>query len=226
MPLPVSRNGVNRQEDMTLVGIVANVKYSGLDAAADDAVYRPFRQQTWMAPYLVARTTGGPDSLVPTLRREIAAVDPGIVISDVRTLDSIVSNAAAQPRFRTVLLASIAGLAVLMAVVGLYGMIAYSVSQRTREIGIRMALGAHREDIFGMVLGEGLLLASFGIIGGFVVAYAVTRVLSGLLYGIAPTDAVSFGFAGASLLIVGLMASYFPARRATKVDPLVALRFE
>jgi putative ABC transport system permease protein len=226
MSLPVRRNGVNGRADMTLVGTIANVKYSGLDAAADDAVYRPFKQQTWVAPYLVVRTTGDPENLVPTVGREIAAVDRGIVITGVRALDAVVSDAAAQPRFRTVLLAAIAGLALLMAIVGLYGVVAYSVSQRTREIGIRMALGARGGDVLAMVLWEGLQLAVAGISGGLVAAFAATRALTGLLYGIAPTDGVSFGFAGASLLIVALMASYVPARRATKVDPLVALRYE
>ncbi len=226
MSLPVIRNGKSGREDMTLVGTIANVKYSGLDAAADDAVYRPFRQQPWVAPYLVARTTGEPASLVPTLRREMAILDRGIVLADVRPLDSIISNAAAQPRFRSVLLGSIAGLALVMAIVGLYGVIAYSVSQRTREIGIRMALGAHRDDILGMVLCEGLVLAGFGILGGLLAAYAATRVLSGLLYGVAATDSASFGFAAAGLLVVALVASYVPARRAMKVDPLVALRIE
>ena len=226
MSLPVNRNGVNGSADMTLVGIIANVKYSGLDAAADDAVYRPFRQQTWVAPYLVVRTTEDPESLAVMLGREIAAVDRGMVIADVRTLTSIVSDAAAQPRFRTLLLVAIAGLALSMATVGLYGVVSYSVSQRTREIGIRMALGAHRGDVLAMVLREGVLLAGAGILGGLVTALAVMRALASLLYGIAPTDAASFGFACASLLIVGFMASYLPARRATKVDPLVALRDE
>jgi putative ABC transport system permease protein len=144
----------------------------------------------------------------------------------VTPLDSIISNAAAPPRFRSVLLGSIAGLALVMAIVGLYGVIAYSVSQRTREIGIRMALGAHRDDILGMVLREGLVLAGFGILGGLLAAYAATRVLSGLLYGVAATDAASFGFAAVGLLVVALVASYVPARRAMKVDPLVALRIE
>jgi ABC-type antimicrobial peptide transport system permease subunit len=156
----------------------------------------------------------------------MAILDRGIVLADVTPLDSIISNAAAQPRFRSVLLGSIAGLALVMAIVGLYGVIAYSVSQRTREIGIRMALGAHRDDILGMVLREGLVLAGFGILGGLLGAYAATRVLSGLLYGVAPTDAASFGFAAAGLVVVALVASYVPARRAMKVDPLVALRIE
>jgi putative ABC transport system permease protein len=226
MTLPVNRNGVNGSAEMTLVGTIANVKYSGLDAAADDAVYRPFTQQTWVAPYLVVRTAGDPQALVPTIGREIAAVDRGIVISDLRPLDAIVSDAAAPPRFRTVLLAAVAGLALSMAIVGLYGVIAYSVAQRTKEIGIRMALGANRGEVLAMVLREGGVLAAAGLVGGLAIAAVVTRALSGLLYGIAPTDAASFVFASATLAVVALAASYLPARRAASVDPLIALRDE
>jgi predicted permease len=211
MSLPVSRNGATGSEEMTLIGTIANVKYSGLDAAADDAVYRPFSQQTWVAPYLVVRTTSDPQDLVPTLGRAIGAVDRNVVVTDVRTLDSIIANAAAQPRFRTLLLCSIAGIAVLMAVVGLYAVVAYSVSQRTSEIGIRMALGAKSSDVLAMVLREGLLLAIAGIMAGLVAAIAATRTLTGLLYGVAPTDVLSFGVASASLLIVALLATYFPS---------------
>jgi putative ABC transport system permease protein len=226
MSLPVTRNGGKGTELMTLVGVVANVKYSGLDAAPDDAVYRPFAQQTWVAPYLVARTVGDPEYLVTTLRREIAAVDRAIVLSDIKALDEIVSAAASQPRFRTVLLTAIAGLALLMASVGLYGVVAYSVAQRTREIGIRMALGADRSNLLHTTLREGLLLAVAGILCGLPAGYWATRTLTGLLYGIEPTDLASFGLASAGLLIVTLASSYVPARRATKVDPLIALRCE
>jgi predicted permease len=226
LSLPLNRNGVNSRVDMTLVGIIANVKYSGLDAAADDAVYRPFKQQTWVAPYLVVRTAGDPQLLVPTVRREIGNIDRGIVVSDVRALEGIVSDAAAQPRFRTMLLASMAALALLMAVIGLYGVVAYSVAQRTREIGIRMALGARRHDVLAMVLREGLMLAAAGIATGLLLAVLAVRALTGLLYGVASTDAMSFAASAVSLLIVAFFASYIPARRATKVDPLIALRSE
>jgi putative ABC transport system permease protein len=226
MTLPVNRNGRNTPEEMTLVGIVSNVKYSGLDAAADDAVYRPFKQQPWVAPFLVVRTAIDPQGLVPTLGREIAAADRSTVVSDIRPLTSIVSDAAAQPRFRAVLLATIAGLAFTMAIVGLYGVVAYSVAQRTKEIGIHMALGAHRSDVLRMVLREGLILAGAGVAGGLVISFAATRALAGLVYGIAPTDPVSYALASVSLLTIAALASYLPARRATRVDPLIALRHE
>src|SRR5439155_6592259 len=136
----------------------------------------------------------------------------------------VVSNAVAQPRFRTVLLSSLAGLALVLAAIGLYGVIAYSVAQRTNEIGVRMALGAGRADVMTLVLGEGIRLALAGVALGLVGAFALARALAALLYGVTATDGVSFAFASAFLLLVAIAASYVPARRATKVDPLVALR--
>jgi putative ABC transport system permease protein len=148
------------------------------------------------------------------------------VVSDLHPLDSVVWSAAAQPRFRTGLLATIAGLAVVIGAIGLYGVIAYSVSQRTREIGIRMALGARSGDVLVMILREGLGLVAAGMTAGLVAAMAATRLLRGLLFGIASTDVTSFALACAVLLAVAAVATYLPARRATAVDPLVALRQE
>jgi predicted permease len=224
--LPVLQDGVQHNAEITLVGVIANVKYSGLDAPPDDAVYRPFAQQTLPAPFLVVRTNAEPRAMVSTVAREIATTDRSVVVADLRPLDSIVSDATAQPRFRTTTLAAIAGLALLMAVVGLYGVLAYSVAQRTKEIGIRVALGADRHAVIAMVLRDGLRLAAIGIAGGAVSALAASRVLRGLLYGVAPTDPWSFALAGVSLLVVASIATYVPARRAARVDPLVALRCE
>jgi len=226
LSLPVLRNGRNISEDMTLVGIVSNVKYSGLDAAADDAVYRPFAQQAWVAPYLVARTAGDPRGLVPVLGRAIAEADPGAVVSDVRSLDEIVSDAASAPRFRTLLLGAMAALALAIAIVGLYGVMAHSVAQRTKEVGIHMALGARRSAVLWMVLREGLAVAGAGVAAGVALSVLSTRLLRGLLYGVAPTDMVSYGIAAASLLTVAAIATYIPARHAAAVDPLIALRHE
>jgi putative ABC transport system permease protein len=226
LSLPVLRNGRTDSADMTLVGIVSNVKYSGLDAAADDAVYRPFTQQPWVAPFLVVRTAGDPRGLVPILGRAIAEADPGAVVADVRPLDALVSDAASQPRFRTLLLGAMAVLALAMAVVGLYGVMAYSVAQRTKEVGIHMALGARRSAVLWMVLREGLTVAAAGAIAGLALSLLATRLLRGLLYGIAPTDVLSYAFAAVSLFAVAIVATCVPARRAANVDPLVALRHE
>jgi putative ABC transport system permease protein len=176
--------------------------------------------------FLVARASGDPLAIAQTLRRVIAGVDRQITITSLQPLDAIVSAAAAQPRFRTAILLALAGLALALAAVGLYGVIGYSVSQRTSEIGIRMALGAKDADVLTMVLREGALLAVAGVATGVLGALALTRTLAGLLYGIAPTDWRSFGLATLCLLTVALVASYVPARRATRVDPLIALRAE
>jgi putative ABC transport system permease protein len=212
--------------DMTLVGVIGNVKYSGLTAPPDDAIYRPFAQQPWIAPFLVARTATDPGTFVAAIRREIAAAGPGIVFSSVRTLDSIMSDAAAQPRAQAVVLMALTTLALAMSAVGLYGVIAFSVAQRTREIGIRVALGASRGDVLLMALREGVVIGIIGLLIGIGSALAVVRLLGASLYGISSTDPLSFITAAAVLLIVALVASYLPARRATAVDPLVALRSE
>lgn len=226
MTLPVVRNGTNASEEMALVGVVASVRYSGLDATPDDAVYRPFAQQTWGAPFLVVRTEGDAEQLATSIRRHIAAVDPAIVTSEVRTLSSIVSTAAAGPRFRTVVLAAMAGLAVLIAGVGLYGVVAFSVTQRTREIGVRVAIGASRRDVLALIMREGFLLGAAGAAIGLGLALLTVRLLVGLLYGVDPVDPLSFIVSGVGLLALTLLASYLPARRAAGIDPVLALRSE
>lgn len=226
LTLPVLRNGQNSRAEMTVVGIIANVAYAGLGAPPDDAVYRPFAQQPWPAPYLVVRTAGNPTDFAPTLRREIAAADRGIVTSSVIALDQLVADAAAQPHFRTMLLATLAGLALGIAVVGLYGVVAYTVSQRSKEIAIRIALGATSHDVLAMVLRDGLIVAAAGIAAGVATGWGLSRMLAGLLYGITPTDPVSFLLAAIGLFLLTLLASYIPARRAARIDPIGSLRAE
>jgi putative ABC transport system permease protein len=224
LSLPVFRDGATRNSTMTLVGVIGDVKYSGLDRAPDDAIYRPFAQQPWPNVFLVARTDGDPAGFGTTLRREVADVDRAIAITAISTLDDVVSDAAAQPRFRTTLLAALAGLALALAAVGLYGVVAYSVSQRTMEIGVRMALGARPGDVVRMIVREGLGLAAGGVAMGLVAAYALARTLTALLYGVAPTDAATFAYASGALLLLALLASYVPARRASAIDPAIAMR--
>jgi putative ABC transport system permease protein len=224
--LPALRDGKTGNEEMTVVGITANVKYSGLDQLADDVVYRPFAQQPWRSVFLVARTSGDPAVLASRLRREIAAVDRAITVTDVTTLDAVLSEVTAQPRFRTLLLAAFASMAIVIAAVGLYGVIAYSASQRTAEIGLRMALGADRRRIRLLVLREGVVLVVFGGGLGLIAAFGLTRLFATLLYGVPPTDPASFALATTGVMAAGLLASYVPAERATRVDPLVVLRAE
>ena len=211
---------------VTLVGIVDNVKYSGLETPPDGVIYRPFAQQPWHTMFIVVRTPRDVEGLDASLRRDIAAIDPSIVVYSVDTLDRLVSAAAAQPRFRTVVLTTLAGLTLVLAAVGLYGVVAYAVVQRTPEIGVRMALGATASSVMRLVLREGIILASVGIVVGLAGARVLARVLANLLYGVQPTDLASFAGAAAVLLLVTLVASYIPARRTVRIDPLVALRSE
>jgi putative ABC transport system permease protein len=212
--------------DMTLVGVIGNVKYSGLAMPPDDAIYRPFAQQPWIAPFLVARTTVDPVTLLPSIQRAIATAGPGIVVSGVRTLDSIMSDASAQPRAQTTVLTALTTLALAMAAVGLYGVVAFSVAQRTKEIGIRIALGATRSRVLLMALREGVTIGVLGLLVGIGIALAVVRLLQASLYGIAATDPLSFVAATVVLIAVALVASYVPASRASDVDPLIALRYD
>jgi putative ABC transport system permease protein len=212
--------------DMTLVGVISNVKYAGLTAPAEDAVYRPFAQQPWIAPFLVARTATDPTALLSSIRREIAAADPAIVVSSIRTLDSMMSDATAQPRVQTIVFAVLTTLGLAMAAVGLYGVVAFSVAERTREIGIRAALGASRSRVLLVALREAAAVGVFGLVIGAGVSLAVVRLLRTSLYGVSPTDPRSFAAAAAVLSAVAITASYLPARRATSVDPLVALRYD
>jgi putative ABC transport system permease protein len=226
LSLPVFRDGRTRNADMTLVGVIAEVKYSGLEKPADNSIFRPFAQQPWPNVFLIARTQGETRTLTSALSRRIGQLDAGIVVSKVSPLEAVVLDAAAQPRLRTVVIGGLAGLALALAAVGLYGVISRSVTQRTNEIGLRMALGATWTDITRMVIGEGMVLAVAGVVLGIALSYASTRVLAAFLYGVTPTDVVSFAIASSSLLAFALIASYLPARRASRIDPAVALRSE
>jgi len=211
---------------VTVVGVVDDVKYSGLETPANAVIYRPFAQQPWPSMFIVARTAQAIESFETTLGREIAAVDPDIGIQFVDTLASMMSTATAQPRFRAVVLVAVAALSLVLAAVGLYGVVAYTVAQRTSEIGIRMALGAATGDVVRLVLREGMGLAAVGLVLGLAAARVLARLVGGLLFGIQPTDAVSFAAAAGVLLAIAMLASYLPARRASRVDPLIALRAE
>ena len=164
--------------------------------------------------------------MLPGVRRAIADVDPAVVIGSSGTIDEFIASAVAQPRFRTVVLLALALLAAAFAGVGLYSVVAYAVAQRTAEIGIRMALGADQRAVIVLILWDGARIGVAGIGSGVVVAFAMARAMASLLYGIAPTDALSFAAPAVSLAAVMLVASYLPARRAAGVDPIAALRAE
>ena len=175
---------------------------------------------------LVIRTAGDPAEMAPAVRREIGSIDPDQPVADVRTMTQVMAETVARARFNTLLLGIFAGLATLLAAVGIFGVMNYSVQLRTREIGLRMALGAQPGRVLMLVLRQGLLLTLIGIGVGLAGALALSRVMSGLLYGVGATDPVTFAAIVVVLGVVALIACYIPARRATRVDPLIALKYE
>jgi putative ABC transport system permease protein len=214
---------------LTIVGIVGDVRDLGLHKQAEMEVYQPYPQSTLPYMTLVVRTTGAaskPGALVATMRDAIHQLDPSLPLFEGQSMDSVLASSLAQRRFNMLLLGLLAGIALALAGVGIYGVIAYGVLRRRREIGVRMALGAQRRDVLTMVLGQSLTLTAIGIGVGGVAALSLTRFLSSLLYSIRPGDPVTFAGVAIVLASVALLASYLPARRAMRVDPTVALRQE
>ncbi len=212
---------------LTIVGVVADVKNAGLDKPAGTELFFPYRQgfQTRQL-YVVARTTRDPKSLISAARGAVRAVDPSLPVSQVQTMDEVMDGVRSRPRFLTTLLGLFSGTALVLAAVGLYGVISYSVTRRTTEFGIRMAMGAKRRDVLNLVLGQGMRLALAGVAVGAAGALALTRVISGLLFGVSAFDPITFVAMAALLVAVTAAACIIPGMRATKVDPLVALRYE
>ena len=175
---------------------------------------------------LVARSAGDPTNLSAAIRSEVLKLDKEQPTTYIKTLNQYFSTSVAQQRFSVVLLGVFAAVALVLAAVGIYGVLSYAVTQRTHEIGIRMALGAGRREVFRLVVGRGMLLSVIGVVGGLIAAFALTRLMATLLFGVTATDAVTFSSVAGVLLGVALLACYIPARRATKVDPLIALRYE
>ena len=212
-----------------IVGIVGDVRSMGADAQAPPAVYVPFEQAP-RPPYegrtmtFVVRVAGDPNAIVPSARAAVASVDPGLPVANVRSMAEVISAAAGQPRFTTTVMSFFAGAAFFLAALGLYGILAYGVEQRVREIGVRLALGAGRRDILRLIVGNGLALAATGVITGVPAALVLTRLMGGVLAGVTTTDPATYVAVVALLGASALLASYLPARRATRVDPLVALR--
>jgi putative ABC transport system permease protein len=209
-----------------IIGVVKDVKHFGLDTDTPPSMYFPMRQVPSRGMTLIVRTAGEPLGILPSLRSEIWASDKKLAIAKVKTMNELVSDSIAQQRFIFLLLGCFAGIALLLAAVGTYGVLSYAVAQRTHEIGIRLALGARNVNVLGLVIRSGMKLAIVGAAIGLAGAFALTRLMSSLLFGVTPTDAATFVSLSLALLLVALVACYVPARRATKVDPLVALRYE
>jgi putative ABC transport system permease protein len=211
-----------------VVGLVEHVRNEGLEGESRGEYYAPYAQATGGGPnlYIAVRTDGDPASLAPSVRGAIAGVDRDLPVFRVATMEQMVSDSLAQRRFSMLLFGIFAALALVLAVVGLYGVMSYAVAQRTHEIGLRMALGAQGSDVLRMVVGQGMGLVAVGLGVGLLGALALTRLMSSLLYGVSAADPLTY--AGIAILLgsVALLASYLPARRATKVDPMVALRYE
>jgi putative ABC transport system permease protein len=213
----------------SIVGIVGDIKHMGLEAQEGAAFYQPYAQKQfnflrWLT--LVMRTDAEPTSMIAAARSQVQAVDKDQPVYEIATLEQLLSKSIAKPRFYTTLLGSFALLALILGAVGTYGVMSFSVNQRQHEIGIRLALGAGRGDIFKLVVARGLRLALAGVAIGLGGALALTRLMSSLLFGISPTDPVTFVVISLVLIGVALGACFVPARRATKVDPMVALRYE
>ncbi|HSL52897.1 MAG TPA: ABC transporter permease [Pyrinomonadaceae bacterium] len=209
-----------------IVGIVRDVKLAGLEAPSEPAYYLPASQAPLDDMTILVRTTTDPLSLAGAVRQAVWSIDPNQPISNVSTLEKVVDESVAPRRLNMLLMALFGGLAMLLSAVGIYGLLSHAVTQRTQEMGIRMALGAQVGDVLKLVLKQGMMLALVGQVIGIVGALALTRLMRGLLFGVTPNDAMTFGVVIALLSVVALLACYLPARRATKVDPLIALRYE
>ncbi len=231
----------DKPEQMTVVGVVEDVRQESLAQATFPEIYIDYRQflsvlerwpeytprqNEWVIGFLsfAIRSADAPASLIPAIRRLTAAVDPNVGIDALVPVSRLVSDSLARQRFSAVMLVAFAGVAGVLAAIGIYGVLAYLVVQRTSEIGIRMALGAQRADVLALVLRQGLILTTIGITLGLMGALGVTRVLQAMLFGITPLDATTFLAVAILFALVTTFASYLPARRATKVDPIVALR--
>ena len=222
--------GVPNAPWVTIVGVVADLRQMGMDLPVKAEMYFPYRQiktHFWYAPRdLVIRTTGDPASLVAAVRNEIHAIDPDQPVSNIATMDQLLIEETGARRFGMILLSTFAGFALLLASLGIYGVLSYFVAQQTPEIGVRMALGARRSNIIFLVLKKGMHWTIVGVAIGLVSAFALMRFMTSLLFEVGPSDPATFVLIPLGLIAVALLACYLPARRATKVDPLVALRYE
>ena len=214
----------------TIIGIVDDVKNAGLDRPAGTEIYLPYRQpsgQGYTDMYVVMRAQGGdPRLLTNAVREQLGEIDPALPVADVRLMEDVLSRAQARPRFLTLLLSLFSFVALAIATVGIYGVVSYSVARRTKEFGLRMVLGAQGGDVLGLVMKQGAGMVAIGIVAGLLTAFALTRLMASLLFGVTATDLPTFAGVTVLLFTVALAACYLPARRATRVDPIQTLRYE
>jgi putative ABC transport system permease protein len=215
----------------TIVGVVGDHLVQGLSTAPSPAVWVPISQQgfsdsIWRTLYLVVNTATDPHAAAPSIRRQIAQIDPQLALTEVLTMEERLGFSLWPQRFMAIAVSALSFCAVAIALLGVFGISSYLVSQRTQEIGVRIAIGARAGDIFRMVIGEGFRLVLIGIVAGTLGALGLARLISGLLFGVAPADPVTFAAAAVLLGLFALLACYLPARRAARVDPLVAFKLE
>jgi len=218
--------GESKESIHQIVGVVGNAKLFALDAEPQPTYYFPYEQLPWQPPVMMLRTSVPPRTLESAVRQQIAALDPLVPVFQVRTMDELLSTQVTEPRFQTLLLGCFAAMALVLTMVGLYGVMAYSVTRRTREIGVRIALGATRQAVVSMILKQALLLVAVGLAAGIAGALAGDRLLEGMLYGVSSFDVRVLGLAALIVTLTGLLAAFLPARRAASVAPMTALRHE
>jgi putative ABC transport system permease protein len=226
----ISHIGANQNdgdpEQWEIVGVVGDVHHNSLAKGATPEIYLPYQQNSWNWGNFMVRTTADPATLAPGFREQIRSLDKRVTLTNVQPLNEAIAESIAQPRFYTFLFVLFGAIGLLLTVSGVYGLISFTVAQRTQEIGIRMALGATRQNVMRLVLKQGIVLALAGVGIGLAISLAVAKVIVSLLFEVKPTDLLTFAIATFVLLSAAILASYVPARRATKVDPLVALRYE
>jgi putative ABC transport system permease protein len=211
---------------LTIVGIAEDVRYDWFDKNPPPAIYRPYRQATQPYTYLALRSSGNPMQLVAAVRRQMATVDADLPLAEIKTLERVIFHSVLGLSYVAVMMAVLGAIALVLACVGVYGVMAYGVSERTREIGIRMALGAKRADVLRMIIGRGMLVTAAGLAIGFTISFPLAHLLASLIFGVSASDWPTFAGTSFALAAAAFLASYVPARRATKVDPMEALRHE
>jgi len=224
--VPIGKRIKTRKQVCEIIGVSGEVKQAGLDKPSEPEILLPYQQAPYLFLQLAVRTAGDPLKMVATIKHEVQAMDKDQPLTGISTMDQYLSDSVANPRFQSRVLGIFAAVALLLAAVGLYGVMSYAVAQRTREIGLRVALGAQSRDVLKLIVGQGLRLTLVGVAIGLASAIALTRLLADLLFGVSATDPTTFVAISLVLIGVAMLACYLPARRATKVDPMVALRYE